>query len=151
MRRARLLVLALAVGGVVALLVVAALQRTSTAFTLGVVPGAPVVPLHAHEAACQRPIDVPSGASFDRISLQLGTYQQPGPAVVISVRDLRGRRLASGRLSAGYADVAVQPRHHIRLDREVRAPARIAVCVRDTGPRRVAIYGGADAAARTST
>src|SRR4051795_3460747 len=133
MRSARFTIFGVVIAGVVCLVAVGAAQRTSLAFTLGVVPVAPVVGLHGGQEVCQRPIDVPSGGGFDRVSLQLGTYHRAGPPGGVTVRDLGGRTLASGRIAGGYPDVAVQPSHVIRLDRSVAAPGRIAVCVRDNG------------------
>src|ERR671932_139958 len=100
MRRARAVVLGFVTAGVVSMALVALLQRTSLAFTIGVAPAIPAVPLRAGDPAFHRPIYVPDDASFDRT---------------------------------------------------VPAATPIAVCVRNAGPRRVALYGNADAAARTST
>ena len=151
MRRARAVALGFVVAGVVAMALVAVLQRTSLAFTLGVAPAIPAVPLRAGDQACQRPIEVPEDASFDRVSLAVGTYHRAGSPLRVAVRSPAGRTLASGRLAGGYPDVGVVPMHTIRLDRTVPATTRIAVCLRNAGPRRVALYGNADAAARTST
>jgi hypothetical protein len=151
MRSARLVVLGVTVAGVLALGLVAVLQRTSLAFTLGVARAAAVARLAPGEQACQRPIDVPSGAAFDRVALGVGTYGRPGSPLRLTVRAASGgRALATGALAGGYPDVARRPVQRIRLDRKVRAP-RVSVCVENGGPRRVGVYGDVDLAARTST
>jgi hypothetical protein len=150
MRSARLVVLGAVVAGVAALTLLAVSERTSLAFTLGVVRSKPVVALGHGQRVCQRPIDVPADAAFDRVALSVGTFRRPGSPLAISVLDERGGVVGRGRLPGGYPDIDRAPVHHIRLDRSVDA-ARIAVCVSNQGTRRVAIYGGADAAARSST
>jgi hypothetical protein len=150
MRSARAVVLGVTVAGVLGLLLVALVQRTSLAFTLGVARAAAVARLAPGEQACQRPIDVPAMAGFDRVALGVGTYGDAGSPLRLTVRTASGRPLASGTLAGGYPDVARRPAERVRLDRTVRAP-RISVCVENRGPRRVGVYGDADLAARGST
>ena len=150
MRRARAVVLGMVVAGIVGMALVALVQRSSLAFTLGVAPAVPALPLRAGEQACQRPIEVPEEGSFDRVSLAVGTYHRTGSPLRVAVRSPGGRTLATGRLAGGYPDIGAAPTHAVGLDRTVRATP-ITVCVRNAGPRRVALYGNADAAARTST
>ena len=150
MRSARFVVLAAVVAGVVALALIAVSQSTPLAFTLGVVRAQPVVALSHGQSACQRPIDVPAGGAFDRVVLSVGTFHRPGSPLQVSVRDERGRVVGRGLLPGGYPDIGRAPVHHVRLNRSVDAE-RIAVCVRNQGAQRVAIYGNADAAARSST
>jgi hypothetical protein len=151
MRSARVIVVGVTLAGVLGMAVVALAQRTSLAFTLGVARASAVARLGPGERACQRPIDVPSGAAFDRVALGVGTYGRPGSPLRIVVRPASGgRALAIGTLAAGYPDVARQPVERVRLDRTVRAP-RVAVCVENRGRRRVGVYGDVDLAARTST
>src|SRR5215218_3484681 len=152
MRSARLVIAGLTAAAVLALAVVAVAQRTSLAFTLGVARAAVVARLGPGEEACQRPIDVPSGAAFDRVALAVGTSGRPGPPLRLTVRAARGGGvLAAGALRGGYPDVERRRVTRVRLDRTVRAPQRISVCVENGGPRRVGVYGDADLAARTST
>jgi hypothetical protein len=151
MRSGRVALFAVLAFGLIALIAVAVVKRTSTAFTLGVVSTAPVVTLQAGQEACQLPIDVPSGGSFDRVAFRLGTFGAAhGPRLQVAVRDLAGTALARGTLSAGYPDITTRPVERVRLNRKVE-PGRISVCLIDLERRKVAVYGGADAAARTST
>jgi hypothetical protein len=150
MRSARIVVLGAAVLAVVAVAAVALLTHTSQAFTLGVVRAAPAVTLEPGQQACQRPIDVPGGGSFDRVGLSVGTFQRAGSPLAITVADLGGRALARGTLAGGYPDIAGVPVHRVPLDRTV-GEGRVAVCVTNRGPRKVALYGNADAAARSSS
>jgi hypothetical protein len=150
MLSARVVVLAAVVVGVAALSLLAVSHRTALAFTLGVVRAAPVVTLGHDQSACQRPIDVPAGGEFDRVAVSVGTFQRTGSPLELTVQDDRGRVVGRGGLAGGYPDIAQAPVHHVRLDRSVDAQ-RIVVCARNEGSRRVAIYGNADAAARSST
>jgi hypothetical protein len=152
MRSARVVIAGLTAAAVLGLAVVAVAQRTSLAFTLGVARASAVARLGPGEQACQRPIDVPSGAAFDRVVLAVGTYGRPGPPLRLTVRAANGGGvLASGAPAAGYPDVARRPVARVRLDRTVRAAQTISVCVENRGPARVGVYGDADLAARTST
>jgi hypothetical protein len=143
MRSARLIVVGLTAAAVLAMAVVALAQRTSLAFTLGVARAAAVARLGPGEQVCQEPIDVPAGGAFDRVTLGASGRG----ALRLTVRDARGRVLAAGTLAGGPAGVA----RRVRLDRTVRAPQRVAVCVENRGPGRAGVYGDADLAARTST
>src|SRR6185295_1732254 len=99
MRSARAVVLGVTVAGVLGLVLVALLQRTSLAFTPGVARAAAVARLAPGEQVCQRPIDVPSGAAFDRIAVGVGTYGAAGSPLRLTVRTASGRPLASGTLA----------------------------------------------------
>ena len=136
MRSARLIAIGGVVAGVVALVLVAALQRDSLAFTLGVARATPVARLAPGQQVCQRPIDVPAGGAFDRIALGV----RPAAPLRVTVRSAAGRTLATGTASGGRA----------RLDREV-STTPISVCLRNAGPGRAAVLGDADLSARTST
>jgi hypothetical protein len=150
MRSARVVVLGAMAVLVVGVVLIAVLTRTSLAFTLGVIRAAPAVTLDAGQQACQRPIDVPAGGAFDRVGLSVGTFQRAGSPLAIDVQDLGGRALARGTLAGGYPDIASAPVHQVALDRTV-SEGRVAVCVTNRGPRKIALYGNADAAARSST
>jgi hypothetical protein len=152
MRSARLVIVGMTAAAVLALAVVALAQRASLAFTLGVARAAAVARLGPGEQACQRPVDVPTGAAFDRVALGVGTYGRPGPPLRVTVRAASGGRvLASGALAGGYPDVARRPVARVRLDRTVGASQRISVCVENRGRGGIGVYGDADLAARTST
>jgi hypothetical protein len=151
MRRPAVLAAVLCAAAVVAVLAVGALQRNSLAFTLGVNPAVGEVILFPGQNVCQTPIDVPAGGAFDRVVVQLGSFHRAGPAVAVAVRDTATRRvLARGLVPAGYPDVGVQPTHVVRVG-HVAAGRRVDVCLTDRGDRKVAVYGNADAAARTSS
>ena len=142
MRSVRLVVLGMTLAGVVALVVVAALQRHSLAFTLGVARASTVARLGAGAEVCQRPIDVPADGGFDRVAL--GIRGGAGSPLRVTVRSAAGRPLATGAVSAGSAVTRV------RLDRGVTATP-IAVCIANRGPGGVGVLGDAELAARTSS
>lgn len=125
-------------------------ERTTLAFPFGTASSAIAVVLQPGSTACQAPIDVPSQDAFDRLVLQLGTYKQPGPSLSVVVRDPSRRAVAAGRLRSGYPDVDRAPRHSIDLHRLVDGEA-LSVCVRNSGVRRVAIYGSGGDSARPSS
>ena len=147
MRRAALIaVLTFALAGAAVVAIAGASRERTLAFTLGVPSSAPVVVLRAGDTACQAPIAVPVG--FDGVELQPGTFRAAGsPLEVVVRRSPDGALLARGRLAADYADVE---RETIHVG-AVPAGDEIAVCITNVGARRTALYGGADAAARTST
>lgn len=151
MRRPAAIAAALCGAAVLAVLAVAALQRNSLAFTLGVYPGLVAVVLDPGQSACQTPVVVPDRSAFDGVEVQLGTFGRPGPAMAVDVRDAATQRVvARGTLPAGYPDVARQRTHVVRVG-QVAAGRRVAVCLTNRGARKVAIYGNGDAASRTST
>jgi hypothetical protein len=150
MRSARVVVLGAVAVLVVGLVLTAVLTRTSLAFTLGVIRAAPAVTLGPGQQACQRPIDVPAGGAFDRVGVSVGTFQRAGSPLALTVQDAGGRVLGRGTLASGYPDIASVPVHQVALDRTV-GDGRVAVCVRNTGERKVALYGNSDAAARSSS
>jgi hypothetical protein len=151
MRRPAAIAAGLCLAAVLAGIAVLALQRDSLAFTLGVKPILPAVGLNPGDVACQTPVAVPPGGGFDRIVVQLGTYGLPGPRMVAEIRDTGTHRvLARGTIPAGYPDVAQAPEHVVAVG-PVAAGRTVDVCLADRGDRRVAVYGNADAASRTST
>ncbi len=115
-------------------------------------PGGVVTTLGPGQTACQRPIDVPQGGGFDAITVPLGTFHQPGSAVEATVIAVPGRApLARGTLAAGYPDVGARAVERIPVSPAVREGARVAVCLRNTGDGRVAVYGNGDLATSEST
>lgn len=151
MRKAATLTAVACVVAVLGVVVTTVAQRNSEAFTLGVSAAIPAVELKPGEEGCQAPIVVPPGGAFDRVVLKLGTYELPGPATALEIRDAASHRLLSkGALAPGYADVTREPTHTVRVG-EVPAGRRIEVCVANDGDRRVAVYGNADAASRTTS
>lgn len=152
MRRAVVTFGVLATLAVVSILLVGAGRKTDLAFTLGVFPGGPVTTLAPGQTACQRPIDVPRGGGFDAVTVPLGTFRQAGPAVGVTVIALPGRApLAHGTLAAGYPDIGARSLERIAVSPAVPENTRIAVCLRNAGTSRVAIYGNADVATSASS
>lgn len=133
--------------GIAALALSAWRDDRDLSFTLGVAATQVAVEIPAGAEACQTPVAV--SAPFDGVRLQLGTFQKPGPPLDLTVRPVGGSEtFATGRLAAGYPDVSQQ---EIELTREVRRGARVKVCLRNRGQRRVAVYGGPAAAKRASS
>jgi hypothetical protein len=152
MRSAVVTLLVLCAAGLAGLLVVASQRDTSLAFTLGVTPGAPVPAIEPGGVGCQGPIDVPEGGAFDAVELPLGTFERPGPALVLTVRDPgSGAVLARGALPAGYRDVGDEPQQQIAVRPRVEAGTRVVVCLRNAGRGPVAPFGNADVAAVDQT
>jgi hypothetical protein len=118
---------------------------SSLAYSIGVRPAIIAATLKPGDRACQAPIRPPSATTFDRVGVVLVTFEQPGPELAVDVLDDEtGRRLGSGRLPAGYADLDPADIHEQvaqvgRIDSE--APLR--VCVANRGARRVAVVGQA--------
>jgi hypothetical protein len=138
----------------VALLVavgVAATRESRLVYSIGVGPGGPVADLTPRGAEiCQGPLSPPP-ETFDRVVISVGTYfrsGQPLDALVRSTRD--GRVIARGRLPGGYPDVGRAPEQSIAVaPTTLREP--VDVCFRNTGNRRVALYGAPWLSHRTST
>jgi hypothetical protein len=147
MRSARGVVVGIAVAGVVLVAAIALLHRTSLAFTPGVVPATPVVTLGPAQQACQQPLDVPDGGDFDRVAVVVGARGGNASPLRLAVRRADGRVLASGAIAGDYG---ARAERRVRLDRTVH-PGRVSVCVANAGAGRTAVFGNADAAARTST
>lgn len=123
---------------VITLLIVAANDRRSLAFTPDVRPEAVVALVPPGHQVCQRGID--REASFDSLAIDYGTFHRPGPRLEIDVRDSAGRRvLARGVQPAGYADNKSATTH---ISPALQSGAPIDVCVKNVGGTRVALYGG---------
>ena len=143
-RRSALVAFAAAfVLGLVGLLAVAALDERRLAFTLGVQPTQVAAVLGPGDTACQGPIDAPADAGSVRFPVE--SFGAPGPALQVFTLTAGG---VGGRDSVpsgyrGRTTVAAHPGGIV-------AGQRIELCVRNTGSRKVALYGGAPAAARTS-
>lgn len=139
--------LVVALAGVGVLLVTAAGDERDQAFTLGVAPGLPTPELPPGAEACQTPVAV--AEPFDGVRVQVGTYKRPGAPLAVTVRTPDGDRvLAAGRVAGGYPDVSQLT---ASLDATVAAGQRVAVCVRNLGRRKLALYGGPELAAPGST
>ena len=126
--------------GVIALVVTGIARGSSLVYSPGVVASVPIdVP--AGQRACQAPIRLPEGASFDRIAFSVGTYGRPGPPIRVEVRDDRGgSRLATGQLEGGYGDLDAVPEHVVPVGR-VDSDAPLRICLVNQGSRKLAILG----------
>ncbi|MEA2363952.1 MAG: hypothetical protein QOD71_3097 [Thermoleophilaceae bacterium] len=132
--------------GLVGLMVAATLNRTSEAFTLGVVPGGPLARLGSERELCQKPIEVIE--TFERVTLQVGTFARAGQPFLLDVREVTsGRSIVQARVEGGYADNAV---HAVTLASAVPKGAKVAVCVRNLGDRPIAPYGNVGLSNQTS-
>jgi hypothetical protein len=131
-----------AVAGLAVAFAVVAGDDHDTAFTLGVAPGLPAAELRPEAEACQTP--VPVAEAFDGVRMQVGTYRRQGSPLAVSIRTAdSGPEIAAGRVPGGYADVS---QLEVELDSTVAPGQRVAVCVRNAGQRKMAIYGGPELA-----
>ncbi|HYI80936.1 MAG TPA: hypothetical protein VEW67_08770 [Thermoleophilaceae bacterium] len=134
--------LVVAVAGLVVAFAVVVGDDRDTAFTLGVAPGLPAAELRPGAEGCQTP--VPVAEAFDGVRMQVGTYRRKGSPLTVSIRTPdSGREIAAARVPGGYADVS---QLGVTLDSTVAPGQRVAVCVRNAGQRKVAIYGGPELA-----
>jgi len=130
--------------GLAGLLLAAMVDRRDLAFTLGVPPVQVAAVVPPGHTACQAPIDVP--ADGDRVQFRVGTFGRPGPALMVGVRDVTsGARVATAGVRGGFQDNS-----DVTASAGVQEGSRVAVCVRNSGAGRVALYGGTEMAARTS-
>lgn len=138
---------ALVLAGLVALLLAASRDDRDLAFAFGVVPALVAAELPPDAQACQRPVAV--GGEFSGIELLVGTYERRGQPLAVTVRRMEdGRILSEGRIAGGYPDFSERV---ARMDRSVARGERVAVCVRNMGDRRIALYGGPELAKRNSS
>lgn len=135
-RAATISIAAVLLVGMAALVVSAVTNERDLAFAFGVAPLRVAAVMQPGEEACQGP--VPVAADFAAVRFQVGTFMRAGVPLDVSIRQGK-RTLASGRLDGRYADVS-QP--VTRLDGEVEEGQRVAVCIRNAGDRRVALFGG---------
>ena len=126
-RRAAIVFALAAVAGLAVVLWRASADERSIAFRVGALPRGPAAVLSPGAEVCQTPIDVQAAA--DAVSLPVGTSGRPGAPLTVSVRDLRGRLLTSGRTRGGYADGSFETATFHR----VRAGQTVSLCVRNDG------------------
>lgn len=122
------------------LLAVAGLtQRSTLVYTPGVTPATPVADLQPGQETCQRPLSLPDGARFERVRLYAGTPTAPGPRLEVTVRPVDPARppLGRGRIAGGYRGRAPLT----AAVGEIRSAAPLAICVRNRGPARAAVWG----------
>jgi hypothetical protein len=142
-RHAVIALLGVVAAGLVGLVAVALSDERRTAFTLGVAPGGVAAVLPPSTEVCQSPVRV--AEDFNVVNFQVGTYMRPGEPLEVTVRSADG--VARGRLPGGYGDGLEQ-----RVDvGTVAADQKVSVCIKNVGNRRMAIYGGAGAAARLTS
>jgi hypothetical protein len=124
--------------GLSVLLAVGAVVQRSEAFTLGVAAASPVTVVRGAEL-CQRSIEVP--APFSRVRLEVDSERGPAPSFDVLV-------LSSGRQVAGnpVAGALSGRRALVVTVGDVPEGSRISVCVRNTGPRPLHVYGNSGVA-----
>lgn len=137
MRKGAVTLLAVVTAGLVALAIVAAQDRRSLAFTLGVVPAEPAAVVPPGHVACQRPID--ASAAFDSVAVTAAAGA--GPLKVTVTPAGGGSPLGAGTLPRSGGQAAAVPVGHVAGDQA------IAVCVRNAGRRPATLIGNAAAAA----
>ena len=98
-------------------------------------PVAVATTMRPGEEACQQRIRVTQ--RFGQVRFRVGTAGRPGPRLVVTIRDVTGSSIRSGRLAAGYPDNS-EP---VVFVGAVPPGRRIAVCIRNTGDRAVALIG----------
>jgi hypothetical protein len=136
-----------AVIGIAIVVIVAATDDRSVAFTLGVNPGLVAAEVAPGRVVCQTPVSVAD--TFGAVQFQVGTYHRSGPELEVFVRRQGSPRpTAAGRLAAGYPDVS---KPIVAIDPAVSKGTRAEICFRNLGDRRVALYGGPEMAKRGST
>lgn len=86
------------------------------------------------QVLCQTGEDVPGGTGFVRMTI--GTYYRPGPPLRTSV-EVRGRRIAGGRLAAGWRQGVVD----VPLGAASEPAADAKVCVANRSGVRIAVAG----------
>jgi len=135
--------LAVAAIGLASLVAVAAFRTSSLAFTLGVVPKAPVAKVVPRHVACQR--WVTTEADFAAVRLSVGAFRRGRLAVILSPAE-GGAPISSG----GIAVARGRSDRVVKLDREVPKERRVTLCVRNEADGVLALYGGS-AEARAGT
>lgn len=138
MRSAAIAFAAVFAAGLAALLAVGLTHGSDLVYSPGVSPANPATVLEPGSRACQGPIQSPGGAAFDRVGFPIDPPEHPAR---VEVRDARSdRRLASGRLTGGYADVGT-----------VRTRAALSLCLINDGEDPITVLGQAGVASPTTT
>lgn len=122
--------------GVAALLVAAAADERSSAFSLDVPPDEPVARIGIGQEVCQGPFE--AAVSFGSVTAWIQPTGDVGASLQLQVRSAGGATLASGQTAQGYDRLVART---FALDTPVAAGRRISVCFRSEGPERVALFG----------
>lgn len=134
-----------AAAGVLVVLIAAALDRRTLAFTLGVLRTGPAAIVEPGSQACQQPpIAVPE--RFTGVRFVVGTFEGPPQPLAVTV-SRRGGGTQHTTVPARYSD---NEGVLARLTEPVTPGAVIGVCIRNEGTAKVAIYGGGNLAYRRS-
>jgi hypothetical protein len=124
--------------GLVAVAAIGLMERSSLVYSDGVNRAVIAAELQTGDRACQAPLRLPTGTTFDHVGFQAVTYGMPGPRLRVEVfDDVSGDRLAVGHLSAGYPDLA---QRSVEVGR-VRTDDALRVCFVNEDPGKVAIIG----------
>ena len=125
MPRPRTAFLVTVAAGALLFLVLSLVRGTALTYTLGVPSNGVAVKLAPRKEFCQEPIVAESDRSFDRVTVVLGTYDRPGPALAVAIRDPKTRAvLAHATVPAGYPDITRRPSTIIALDRTLTSTGR---------------------------
>ena len=148
MRRAVVAFAAVFLLGLAGLAVAGATRGSGLVYSTGAQASGPVAALTPGDRACQGPYLVPSGETFDRIGLWLGTYGKTGAPVHVVVREADGgREIAAGDQAGGYAD---NSEHVVPVGR-VDTSAALEVCITNEGDVPVGVLGQPGLAAPQTT
>jgi hypothetical protein len=139
--------------GLVALVAVGLTQRSSLVYSLGITPALRATQIAPGFPACQGPVRVPGGDTFDRVGFMVDPLTA-SPPVRVEVREAGGGRvLASGRRAGGYGvfKPGSEDLHVVKVDRPVETHAPLDLCLVDEGRAPVAVIGQAGIASPTTT
>jgi hypothetical protein len=151
MRSGVLAFLAVLAVGLLALIAIGLTRGSPTIYTLGVAPQGPVAQLKPGSKACQGVVELPDGASYDRIGLYPRSAGAPGAAVDVTIRPASGgAALARGTLAGGYRAGSPPPMRAVDVGHQ-RQGGPITVCFENAGQRKLELWGtGAVASPSTS-
>ena len=135
MRSAIAAMLAIVLGGVFVLVLIAAGDERERAFRLPAGDGQPVAKLAPGDTACQRPLT--SEGDFRSVVFTAGAARRTRLTV-------RAIPLDAGRRPPALEQAELAPgksAERVRFDRTVRREERFALCVRNSGRGLAALYG----------
>ncbi len=109
------------------------------AFALDVNPDVPAATLAPGQQVCQGPIAVVAPTA--NVILWVNPVGGPTPAATVTLRDYATRAtLASGRIAPGLTAASAPG---VQFNRTVRQGRTVSLCVRNPGPRPIALLGNA--------
>ena len=137
--------------GLLALLAFGLLKGSSLVYTLGVAPQGPVAQLAPGSRACQGVIELPDGATYDRVGIYPSSAGGRAPAVDVTIRPpAGGAAIAEGTLAGGYRAGSPPALRRVDVGKQ-RRDGPITVCFENAGRRELQLWGtGAIASPSTS-